>query len=123
VTKREYYDLLVKTSLEGGFPAMDGFSCAYRAESGRRCALGVIIPDEHYRPQMESAGNIYGLSQKGFVTESEPWFPEGVTFQDLYEVQDAHDGLSSTTHPWDHEQFVRKLSRLSCFKEFTNDAA
>ncbi len=30
-----------------------GGSCAYRGEDGRRCAIGVFIPDEYYDESME----------------------------------------------------------------------
>lgn len=32
------------------------FGCAYRGEDGRKCAAGVLIPDDQYTPQMEGKG-------------------------------------------------------------------
>jgi hypothetical protein len=31
-------------------------SCAYRGENGRTCAVGCLIPDEDYTPEMEGVG-------------------------------------------------------------------
>jgi len=46
VTKREYYDLLVKCCDDGTFPSVNpGGACAYRGPDDKRCAVGVLIPD------------------------------------------------------------------------------
>lgn len=49
-------------SREGAVLAIkDGLkSCLYRTESGNKCAVGCLIPDELYRPWME-AGRIENL--------------------------------------------------------------
>lgn len=37
--------------------------CAYRGDNGRKCAVGMVIPDEDYSPDMElfvaSKGKVY----------------------------------------------------------------
>lgn len=39
-----------------GGPAMSGHNCVYRGESGSKCAVGCLIPDELYDPVIENLG-------------------------------------------------------------------
>ena len=60
MTKQEMYDK-VKAHLltQGAKSSIPGIDCAYRGEHGRKCAIGVLIPDEVYSPEME--GRTVGL--------------------------------------------------------------
>ena len=109
----EYYDLLVKTSLEGGFPAIENYQCGYRTASGRRCAVGLILPDSLYSPDMEGE-----LCLEVCKTAGTDWLPDGVRYEDLAKIQDIHDTKSSR-QPWDHHRFVAELAAVPCFSGFT----
>lgn len=61
-----------------------GISCRYRGDSGRKCAVGWLIPDEAYMPRMEKlmaetiAFTVLGIQ-------------ESTTIDFLGELQEAHD--------------------------------
>jgi hypothetical protein len=38
--------------------------CCYKTSDGKKCAIGVCIPDEIYRPTMNGSGSVYGLMQE-----------------------------------------------------------
>lgn len=108
-TKREYYDLLVNTSLEGGFPARrPSGRCKYRTGDGKACAVGLLILDEDYDPKFEDMGSVECDDYKDFI---EPFvnYPEGTTTEFLSAVQKVHDRLS---HGWDHNLFVKELNEI-----------
>lgn len=64
MTPQEYFDKTVRhlltqnkksqiTRFDGGVHGRKSISCAYRDDGGCRCAVGVHIPDELYKPEME----------------------------------------------------------------------
>jgi len=69
--------------------------CAYRGRDGARCAVGIFIPDESYRPTMDSEHQDTGvrvLLEKGeFHHDSalEEFIANHVGF--LVKLQKAHD--------------------------------
>ena len=64
--------------------------CAYRGANGTKCALGILIPDELYHPDMEGL-SFHQLCRKfdavAYLPEICAIVPVGATLQDL------HDGL------------------------------
>lgn len=50
------------------------YRCEYRTEDGRKCAVGVLIPDELYDPKIEG-DNVWGLVQN-IVSLGESRAPE-----------------------------------------------
>jgi len=117
---REYYDLLNKTSSEGGFPAMinnaGSHQCVYRDFHGKACAYGIIIPDDKYDKTFEKMGLADQLPPKLLP----PWL-------DIYtamRVQEAHDSVALYNKDkdgnfiWSHESFMDKLNRIPLFAEF-----
>lgn len=111
MTKQEYYDLLVRTSAEGGFPSMEGGRCRYRTDTGRRCAVGLLIPDEMYEPGMET-NNAYWLERR--FPQVQAVFPDEMDADELRRVQTVHDELAQDLG-WDHQSFVANLNTLHCF--------
>lgn len=117
MTKCEYYDLLLRTSVEGLFPAVvrcefDGHPrCLYRTPDGRRCAVGVLIPPENYRPEAEDMRPGNALQFCGVPP------PDGLTVSDLRFVQEAHDSIGHWG-TWSHAAFKSALDALPCFREF-----
>lgn len=109
-----YYDLLVRTSREGGFPAVDGKqSCRYRMDDGRRCAVGWAIPDEAYSPSIEGKVVDHDEMPAEVLNAIEAAVP-GLGLADFAQIQRLHDGMR---HDWDHSRFVARLNRMGCFKQ------
>jgi hypothetical protein len=114
MNRQEYLDLLIKTSRDGKFPSRcedeRGPDCRYRTPDGeRQCAVGLLIPPEKYVAGME-CGCAHELFRK--FPSLETVVPEGLTVDDLREVQMVHDRHCL----WDHEKFVLQLMELECFQ-------
>lgn len=112
MTKLEYYGLLVKTSLSGGFPANEEHNgtrgCRYRCVDGKKCAIGLIMPDYFYSPDIEGK-----LVQRMMTKTTIPeWVPAGVTVEQLIDVQTAHDDASFAADPWNHEAFADATKKI-----------
>jgi len=123
VTTKEYFNLLIETSESGGFPAITkGNKCAYRGEGGRRCAVGIIMPDHVYKESMEGAP-ASNMFEKGIVDWS--WLPmkNGVTIlaSDLNSIQEVHDMQVKNTWSrigvWDPDKFEAALRELWVFDD------
>src|SRR5574338_602162 len=111
MTKRDYYDLLIQCTRDGTFPSHVGPKCLYRSPSNRRCAIGVLIPDEDYKP-------FWDVDQYP-VDDLPPQIleaitPEGMRLADLLAIQRVHDTHAIT---WDAEDVIDALGQLSCFQE------
>lgn len=105
--KQEYLELLIKTSAEGGFPAIDYDGvCSYRAPDGRRCAVGLVIPDDVYSEDMEG-DNVLDISDDYDLGE----LVEGVNLMQLHGLQKSHDSLASQ-ETWDHNKFVASVREI-----------
>jgi hypothetical protein len=133
MTKSEYYRLLVETSKGGGFPAYNQTQrvCVYRSPDGKRCAVGLLIPDDKYVRDMDAAGNALDLFAAFPGLQSV--IPEGLSKRDLFDIQGCHDQLRPgadkpwgcetdeeySSYRWDHDQFVRMLDALPCFGGMT----
>lgn len=59
MTLQEYFDKTVKHLAEQKTASVGSTSCMYEDEAGRRCAVGVHIPDGH--PGLKFEGDIYEL--------------------------------------------------------------
>lgn len=127
-TLREYYDLLVKTSKEGGFPAAvfreGDVHCRYRTEDGKKCAVGLVIPDDRYDPTWDCHNlTAYGLP---FVV-IRPGLPADASVNLLSRIQEVHDELARKClrggefdpDAWDHAEFVRRLGDIPEFAAAT----
>jgi hypothetical protein len=54
MTRQEIFDKVAKHLLTQNSKAVDADSrCQYKMPDGRRCAIGCLIPDELYDPEME----------------------------------------------------------------------
>jgi hypothetical protein len=101
-TPQAYYDLLVKTSEEGGFPAAEGNSCLYRTSDGRACAVGLLMDDK----TAESAPQCQVLNLPRSILDKLPdWAP----LSPLRDIQRAHDDLA-WEREWEHDKFVRRIN-------------
>jgi hypothetical protein len=102
MTARDYFELLCHTSRRGGFPAYEpGIGgCRNRTSDGRKCAVGVLIPDEKYNSACEVLGPTL-LAEEGYLE-----IPAGLTAYELLQIRSCHDAHPV---PWHHEAFVEKL--------------
>ena len=83
--------------------AVNNYSCRYRTNDGRKCAIGRFIPDDLYNEKIEehSIGEIFKYE---FIPDELKEL--GVNF--LYDIQHLHDndsnwerrGLSSEGEEW-----------------------
>lgn len=83
---QEIFDAVAKHLAAQGCQSLspDG-TCAYRGESGRKCAVGVLITDAEYKASMEGTGPTHDLMPA--------WFQK---YGDLlWDLQAGHD--DSTT--------------------------
>lgn len=57
--KQSVFDSVIRRLIAQGGPSMggppDARHCAYRGDAGRKCAAGMFIPDDVYKPWMEGA--------------------------------------------------------------------
>jgi hypothetical protein len=84
---QEYYDQLMAACDDGTFPSYapdEGNSngCWYRSPDGKRCAVGIRIPDELYDPELE-----------------------GTSYADLPEPGRLATGLEDVLGEWDVQAF------------------
>lgn len=107
---QEYYNALVQTSANGGFPAKDppyGF-CKYRTIDGKACVIGIGIPDEQYNKSLEGPLDELRINYPKLL-------PEWATFEQLQQLQKIHDNLSHLKE-WNHEVFILFLNDSDLFK-------
>ncbi len=109
MTKREFLKLLLDTAEAGKFPAQspEDRVCVYRSSSGRRCPVGLLIPDENYYPGLE------GKTAAHDDVQAVATAPEGMTWDDLNHVQALHDRCS----PWEDGVFEDELKAMDCFSD------
>jgi hypothetical protein len=84
MTPQEIFDF-VRSHIEKQGPSMEDDICRYRMTDGKSCAVGCLIPDESYSPNME--GSPLFLLVKNFK------LPEYVVnnYEILAHLQLAHD--------------------------------
>lgn len=61
MTNQEIFDKVVRHLLTQKAQSTDGSNCLYRGEHGMSCAVGCLISDEHYTPDIESRDVSYCL--------------------------------------------------------------
>lgn len=111
ITARDYYRLLVTAARDGTFPSFKDGKCLYRGPGNKRCAIGLLIPDDRYDPEDEN------ISVKGLeYSLVDHILPQGMIKDDLVCIQKLHDAYASH---WDEEKFIQKISELPCFIHLT----
>ena len=122
-TKQDYYDLLVRSALDGTMPSYDieRDRCWYRGGGGKKCAIGVGIPDEEYKVGIESHG-----ANRVFPMFAQ-FFPPDINSTVCSVIQEAHDessrnALGALQAGYDTyrlvfaETFVERLNELDYFQ-------
>lgn len=119
LTKQQYLDLLVTTSKQGGFPAVsEREECAYRSDDGKRCAVGLILPDAFYDSHNLEGSTVVDIADE--FPEVEEFFPAGLAVKDMREIQNCHDTIAQgidyrINRVWSHDRFVYELLGCACF--------
>ena len=90
-TPQEIYDRVAQHLITQGQRAAYGVSCIYHASNGDKCAIGVLISDEAYLPEMEglTAYSLIRRHGKGLPS----WFQANIDL--LEDLQEVHDHKSS----------------------------
>jgi hypothetical protein len=60
------FDTVARHLITQGRPSVEGSSCAYRSPENYSCAIGCLIPDDRYKPDLEGS-DVDGLIAKGFT--------------------------------------------------------
>lgn len=98
-------DHLLKQAVQ----AKDGGTCMYRGPNGTKCAVGCLIKDEHYTPEIEGLGVVTlvignqaprdEMLRTALTASIGPLSSEMLNL--LEELQNVHD--SSPPEGWRHE--------------------
>lgn len=99
---RQYvYDLVRDHLMNQGEQSLRIYSCAYRGDNGRMCAIGCLIPDELYDAGREGT-NVKDSSVQRAVAAflGHELTPDDVGF--LYSLQNIHDG---TVEAWPEQLY------------------
>lgn len=101
MTRQQIFDAVVEHFIKQGAPAViqhgaSEITCCYRTPDGLKCAIGALIPDELYTPEMEGAAalvvlRVYPLAGKavGLSKSNEKLFEA---------LQEAHDAAATDTY-------------------------
>lgn len=90
-TAQSIYDTVLAHLRTQGEHAYESGRCAYRTRSGQKCAVGCLIPDDVYTPEIE--GNAVSAAPKAAVDLFDALEVCGLLpFKDLLsDLQHAHD--------------------------------
>jgi hypothetical protein len=113
--KQAYFDAAVAGLASQGFTRAvhDGGSCAYRGVGGKKCALGHLIPDERYEPEMEGGVNaaVRAVLGRDDIEDDFYWFSKLQNCHDLAYTLDSETG---TTRRFDSpNDMKRKLVQFA----------
>lgn len=106
MTNQEIFNIVWNHFIvEEGHPSVgnDGL-CMYKGPNGERCAAGLLIPDEKYKPEME-----------GKSCNEEPVLqalPFGASVSFIRELQLAHDDATLTGANF-HKSIHTSLTRIA----------
>jgi hypothetical protein len=90
LNKQEAFDKAVKGIILQGGPSREGTGCLYRGPDGKKCAIGHLIPDELYDPDMEGRGmSIHAFTKFAAILG---WNESDIKF--LSGLQETHDNAS-----------------------------
>lgn len=113
ISKKEYLELLQRSALDGIFPAYDRDerACQYLTSDGRKCAVGVLIPNKLC---LSKYNNYLMEKLVGKHGPFRPYIPEGLDSEDLVQIQATHDNLALV---WSGIDFIRSVRKLECFAD------
>jgi len=89
MTAQELFDIVFKHLMSQSAKSMmvveGGFSCAYRGKDGLKCGIGILIPDEDYREDME------GFAVQNLLAKGACLCHLAAHRELLYKLQGIHD--------------------------------
>ena len=101
MTTQEAFNTMVKHLRAQGVPSIDyRIGCLYRGPNGLKCAVGCLISDEEYRPDMETF-KASVLIRNGVVS--------GLSEVDL-DLLDRMQRLHDCNHPDDWEDGFQRIA-------------
>lgn len=101
LSMQDVFETVARHLYTQGKPALDNSQCLYRGPDGTKCAVGCLIPDEVYVPQMDGGYRVRGLLSHW----SQLWdlFDDTESREDWEEflscLQTVHDSNPSPTYP------------------------
>lgn len=96
MTKQEVFDKAVGGLLTQGCQSLKGGNkneCMYRGDNGTKCAVGHLIDDDNYRPNVEGH-NIYAKEVQVALLASRVDITDDEIFELLQSLQRIHDESS-----------------------------
>jgi hypothetical protein len=84
--------------------------CRYRAHDGTKCAIGVLIPDDLYHPNLEGRGVWRLLKDASEGLPLSPLFGPEVCHGLLMSLQDIHDCVTVCEWPRMLRALAKELS-------------
>jgi len=109
------FDTVSKHLLIQNAISMDGDSCRYRSDSGLKCAIGILIKDEYYSPELE--GNDIGddIVNIAIIKSLNIKQYSSVTENILFELQQIHDMYSTCSWPKELKRIAEEFGlKLNC---------
>jgi len=97
LTRQEMFAIIRKHLLTQNVQAVGAIGCSYRGHNGTKCAIGILIPDDKYDPNMEGAQIHSSPRVRALFMESDLSF--------LYDIQNIHDGYMPNEWPERLEAF------------------
>jgi len=87
MTKQETFNIAATGLLQQNAKSIGGIVCRYRGMTGRKCAVGMLIPDDRYSVNMEGGT----VRENEFVRELMAELGHDFTLcLDLQEMHDLH---------------------------------
>ena len=109
--KQEIFNYVIPALIAQGGQSVDGTgACAYRGASGRKCAIGMLIKDEFYEPELEGTsvahyGVILALRRSSVnIFDNEEF---------LHNLQRIHDSFSDTAGISWKEHVIRSAAAVA----------
>lgn len=99
MNRQEVFDKVASHLLAQNDRSSNGMHCQYRGRDGLKCAIGVLIPDEMYTPEIENY-TIADLSSRNLSPQKTEFFDkfmdqfdDSVNISFLTLLQNVHDNF------------------------------
>lgn len=112
MTEQECFDEVCAKMVAQGRRAMSAAGCALRAPNGDKCAVGCMIPDDEYDPELEGVGvHLIPIGERerkmaNLINKL------GLPLSLMSRLQRAHDYSYATFRPF-AEQFIAKANAVA----------
>lgn len=106
---QEIYDKVLNHLVKQGKKSIDSY-CKYRGPDNTSCAVGCLIPDDEYTPELEGSGGIKSIACSIKLNI------ESNKLDLLQELQILHDVCMSTTSFMKTSNYIAQQFSLTPFK-------